>query len=143
MVNHMILQGRLVADPELKTTQSGVSLCSFRVAWSEKRKSSDGNESETKLFMNCTAWRGLGEMVSKHFTKGKEIIVEGRLQSRNYTDKNGQERTAIDMNVTDVSFCGPKDGNANGGSYQLAAAPVNVNADDFTEMGEDGEPLPF
>jgi single-strand DNA-binding protein len=138
----MILQGRLVADPELKTTQSGVSLCSFRVAWSEKRKSSDGNESETKLFMNCTAWRGLGEMVSKHFTKGKEIIVEGRLQSRNYTDKSGQERTAIDMNVTDVSFCGPKDGNANGGSYQPAAAPVNVNADDFAELGDDGE-LPF
>jgi single-strand DNA-binding protein len=143
MVNHMILQGRLVADPELKTTQSGVSLCSFRVAWSEKRKSSDGSETETKLFMNCTAWRGLGEMVSKHFAKGKEIIVEGRLQSRNYTDKNGQERTSIDMNVTDVSFCGPKDGNASGGSYRPSAAPVNVNADDFTEMGEDGEPLPF
>jgi single-strand DNA-binding protein len=143
MVNHMILQGRLVADPELKSTQSGVSLCSFRVAWSEKRKSIGGNETETKLFMNCTAWRGLGEMVSKHFTKGKEIIVEGRLQSRNYTDKNGQERTAIDMNVTDVSFCGPKDGNASGSSYWPSTAPVNVNADDFTEMGEDGEPLPF
>lgn len=71
MVNHLILQGRLTADPELRTTQSGTSVCSFRVAWSEKYK-----DTETKLFLGCTAWRGTGELVSKYFSKGKEILFK-------------------------------------------------------------------
>ena len=62
MLNHMVLQGRLTRDPELRNTQSGTPVCSFTVAWSEKYK-----ETETKLFLSCTAWRGTGEMVSKHF----------------------------------------------------------------------------
>jgi len=111
MINRSILQGRLCADPELRTTQSGVSVCSFRVAWSEKYK-----ENETKLFLPCTAWRGLGDMVSKYFSKGQEIVVEGKLSTRDWTDRDGQKRTSVEMTVDNVSFCGPKkDG---GSSYQ-------------------------
>ena len=142
MVNHAVLQGRLVADPELRHTQSGISVCSFRVAWSEKY-----NENETKLFLSCTAWRGTGEMISKYFRKGKEIVVEGPLQTREWTDKDGQKRTSIEMTVSRAHFCGPKgDGDSGvpyaGGGYTPAGAPVNVSASDWQEIEEDGE-LPF
>lgn len=139
MVNHAVLQGRLVADPELRHTQSGTAVCSFRVAWSEKY-----NENETKLFLSCTAWRGTGEMVSKYFLKGKEIVVEGPLQTREWTDRDGQKRTSVEMTVNRVHFCGPK-GEAGSNSepaYRAAGAPVDVSASDFTEIEEDGE-LPF
>lgn len=136
MLNHMTLQGRLCADPELRNTQSGTPVCSFRVAWSEKYK-----ETETKLFLNCTAWRGTGEMVSKYFSKGKEIVVEGKLSTREWTDKEGGKRTTNEMTVERVHFCGPKDGNE-GGGFHTAGAPVDVRADDFPEVEDDGE-LPF
>lgn len=144
MVNHAVLQGRLVADPELRHTQSGTSVCSFRVAWSEKY-----NENETKLFLSCTAWRGTGEMISKYFRKGKEIVVEGPLQTREWTDKDGQKRTSIEMTVSRAHFCGPKGDGDSGGygesyssGYHAAGAPVNVSASDWAEIEEDGE-LPF
>lgn len=135
MLNHMTLQGRLCADPELRNTQSGVSVCSFRVAWSEKYK-----ETETKLFLNCTAWRGTGEMVSKYFSNGKEIVVEGKLSTRDWTDKEGGKRTTNEMTVERVHFCGPKDNAAS--DFHPAGVPVDVCADDFQEIEDDGE-LPF
>lgn len=140
MVNHTILQGRLCADPELRTTQSGVSVCSFRVAWSEKYK-----ETETKLFLACTAWRGTGEMVSKYFRKGQEIAVEGKLSTREREDRDGNKRSSVEMTVERVHFCGPKgDGSSKGGSsYRAAGAPVNVNAFDLTELNDDDGELPF
>ena len=129
MVNHAIIQGRLCADPELRQTQSGTSVCSFRVAWSEKYK-----ETETKLFLNCTAWRGTGEMVSKYFVKGKEIAVEGKLSTRDWEDKDGNKRSSIELTVDRVHFCGSK-GDSSG-------VPVSVSADDFKEIEDDGD-LPF
>ena len=132
MVNKLILQGRLVADPELRQTTSGTNVCNFRVACSEKHK-----ETETKLFLSCTAWRGTGEMIAKHFSKGKEIILEGRLSTQSYTDKNGQDRQTTELTVDRVHFAGSK-ADGGGASYQ-----PNVSASDFTEMdGDDGD-LPF
>lgn len=140
MVNHTVLQGRLCADPELRTTQSGVSVCSFRMAWSEKYK-----ETETKLFLACTAWRGTGEMVSKYFRKGQEIAVEGKLSTREWEDRDGNKRSSVEMTVERVHFCGPKGGGSSEGSssYQAAAAPVNVDASDFAELNDDDGELPF
>lgn len=130
MLNHTVLQGRLTRDPELRNTQSGTPVCSFTVAWSEKFK-----ETETKLFLNCTAWRGTGDMVSKYFSKGKEIIVEGKLSTREWTDKEGNKRSTNEMVVDRVHFCGPRDGGP-------AGSPINVSAGEFTEEPDDGE-LPF
>lgn len=90
MVNRMILQGRLCSDPELRRTNSGTAVCSFRVAWSEKVK-----DRETKLFLPCVAWQSTAEMICKHFSKGKEIIVEGKLSSREYEDNSGNKRTVV------------------------------------------------
>ena len=103
MVNHMILQGRLTRDPELNTTANGVPVCSFTVAWSDRYK-----ENENRLFLNVTAWRGMAEMICRNFTKGREIVVEGRLQQREWTDKEGNNRSTIEMQSEKVHFCGPK-----------------------------------
>lgn len=127
MINKMILQGRLVRDPERRQTQAGVAVASFTVAWSEKYK-----ETETQLFLDCTAWRGTGEMVSKYFSKGKEIAVEGRLETQKWVASDGQNRSTIKMTVDKVHFCGPKQG---GNGY---AEP------EFTEMPKVSEDeLPF
>jgi single-strand DNA-binding protein len=136
MINRTVLQGRLCANPELRTTQSGVSVCSFRIAWSEKYK-----ENETKLFMNCTAWRGLGEMVSKYFVKGQEIVVEGKLSTREWQDKDGNNRSTNELTVDNVSFCGPKRDDT--GNY-TASAPAETpesTPTGFEEIPDDE--LPF
>ena len=133
-----MVQGRLIADPELRQTQTGLAVCSFRVAWSEKYK-----DTETKLFLNCTAWRGTGEMVSKYFTKGKEILVEGKLFTREWTDKEGNRRSVVEMTVEKVHFCGPKEEVGTGASYRAPSGAVNVpGPGQFTDLDDDGE-LPF
>lgn len=131
MVNHLILQGRLVAQPELRRTQSGVAVASFRVAWSRKYK-----ESETELFLNCVAWRGTAEMICKYFAKGQEIAVEGELNTRGYTDRDGNKRQVTELIVSQAHFCGPK----SGGSNQPSGGYPKNQFDELT--GDDGE-LPF
>lgn len=139
MVNHVTLQGRLVRDPELRSTGSGVSVCSFTVAWSEKYK-----ENETKLFLPCTAWRSTGEMVSKYFRKGQEIAVEGKLSTREWTDKDGNKRSSNELTADRVHFCGPKQwegGNAPESElpgHRTTGSGVNVAADDFADFEDDG-----
>lgn len=132
MINHMTLQGRLTRDPELRKTNGGIPVCSFTVAWSEQYK-----EQETRLFMPCTAWRATGEMVSRNFFKGKEIAVEGKLSTRDWTDNEGNKRQAIELTVDRVHFCGPK-GEANGNAPEPSVPPTQS----FTDLNDDGE-LPF
>ena len=137
MLNSMTLQGRLVRDPELRTTQSGVSVASFTVAWSEKYK-----ETETQLFLDCTAWRHTGEFVNKYFSKGQEIVVEGRLETQKWVTDDGQNRSTIKMIVDKAHFSGPKQDSSNdsGGAWQPAGEPVNVGFEPLDNG--DGE-LPF
>ena len=125
MVNRMILQGRLCAYPERRSTKSGTTVCSFRVAWSEKIK-----DRETKLFLPCVAWQGTAEMICSNFTKGKEIIVEGKLSSREYEDKTGNKRTLVELTADKVHFCGSK-------------TDAQQPAQTFTEIHEDDGDLPF
>lgn len=131
MVNRMILQGRLCADPEMRRTQSGTAVCSFRVAWSEIIK-----DRETKLFLNCVAWQGTAEMICKYFRKGKELAVEGRLSTREYDDRDGNRRSVTEMTVDRVHFCG-KNEDAQG------MPPRTDVKSQFVEMDEDDSDLPF
>jgi len=141
MVNQTILQGRLCANPELRETQSGVKVCSFRVAWSEKYK-----EKETKLFLSCTAWRSTGEFVHKYFSKGQEIAVEGKLSTREWEDKEGNKRSTVELAVDKAHFCGSKRDGTNGGGDGNYADPVSsgvpVSAG-FEPLDENDEELPF
>lgn len=138
MVNRTILQGRLAADPELRSTQSGVAVASFRVCWSEKYK-----ETETKLFLNCTAWRGTGELVSKYFHKGQEIVVEGQLQTREWVDKEGGKHSTVELTVDKAHFCGPKrDSGGSGGYSEPDPAPYSGGGG-FAPLDESDGELPF
>ena len=132
MVNRMILQGRLCADPEMRRTQNGTAVCSFRVAWSETIK-----DRETNLFLNCVAWQGTAELICKYFRKGKELAVEGRLSTREYDDRDGNRRSVTEMTVDRVHFCG-KNEDAQG------MPPRTDGKSQFVEIDEDDmSDLPF
>lgn len=106
MLNKMILSGRLTRDPELRKTTTGTSVCSFSVAVDEDYKSEDGERKTT--FIDVVAWRGCGEFVSKWFGKGDQIIVDGRLQLRDWTDKDGNKRRSAEVVAENVYFAGSK-----------------------------------
>lgn len=104
-LNNITIHGRLTADTELKTTQSGISVTSFTVAVDRQYKN---GEDKITDFFTVVCWRGLAEMVCKYFTKGKEILVSGEMQSRKYTDKDGNNRIAWELLANSVDFCGSK-----------------------------------
>lgn len=131
MVNRTILQGRLCADPEMRRTSNGTAVCSFRVAWSETIK-----DRETKLFLNCVAWQGTAEMICKYFRKGKELAVEGKLSTREYKDKNGNDRSVTEMTVDRVHFCGKNEDTQ-------GMPPRTDGKSQLVEMDEDDSDLPF
>ena len=103
MLNHIIIMGRLTRDPELRTTQAGVSVTSFTVAVDRDFGGRDGGERQTD-FIDCVAWRATGEFVSKYFHKGSMIVVSGRLQSRKWQDRDGNNRTSWEINADNVYF---------------------------------------
>ena len=106
MLNVVALMGRLVYEPELKTTPSGINVCSFRIACD--RNFARQGEQRQADFIDVTAWRQTAEFVSKYFQKGSMIAIEGSLQTRQYQDKNGNNRTATEVLASQVSFCGGK-----------------------------------
>lgn len=108
MLNKMIIQGNFVTTPEIKQTQSGKSVTSFRLAWSETYK-----EVKSELFVNCVAWGYTAEFISKYFMKGSQIIVEGRLISRSYEDDTGTKKYITELVVENCHFSGHKNATQN------------------------------
>ncbi|MDR1101805.1 MAG: single-stranded DNA-binding protein [Clostridiales bacterium] len=106
MLNKVVLMGRLVRDPELRSTPNGVSVCSFTVAV-DRRFVRQGEERQAD-FINCVAWRQTGEFVSKYFTKGRMINVVGSIQTRTWNDNEGKKRYATDIVADEINFCGDK-----------------------------------
>ena len=147
MLNKIILMGRLSRDPELRHTQSGVSVASFTLAVDRDFKAQNG-ERETD-FIEITAWRGAADFVSKYFSKGRMAVVEGRLQIEDWTDKDGNKRRSAKVVADNVYFGDSKrdpDGTqaASYGAPRAAGAPVDVHADSgFDEIGDEDGELPF
>ncbi len=110
MLNVVAIMGRLVADPELRTTPQGTNVCSFRIACD--RNFVRQGEQRQADFIDIVAWRSQAEFVSKYFQKGSLIAIEGSLQTRQYQDKNGNNRTAVEVVANNISFAGPKSSNA-------------------------------
>lgn len=106
MLNKIILQGRLVRDPEMRTTQSGKSIASFTLAV-ERDFAPQGQKKETD-FINCTAWNGTADFINRYFSKGSMATVSGSLQIQNYTDRDGNKRTSPNVNVENIYFAGEK-----------------------------------
>ena len=119
-MNKVIMMGRMVADAELKTTPSGVAACNFRIA--VDRNFQKKGEDRKSDFFNCVAWRGTAEFISKWFPKGRLILVEGEMQTRQYTDKNGNPATWYEIQVDNAYFTGDK-GNGSGSSASSYGAP--------------------
>ncbi len=148
MLNKIIIMGRLARDPELRRTQSGVSVTSFRIACDRDFKSQSG-EKETD-WIDVVAWRNTAEFVSKYFTKGRMAIVEGRLQTRDWTDKDGNKRTAVEV-VADNVYFGDSKRDGQGGGYDAPsyAAPASggyapaAGGNQFAEIDEEDGDLPF
>lgn len=119
MLNKIAVMGRLTRDPELRHTESGVAVCSFTVACDRDYKAE--NAEREADFIDVVAWRSTAEFVSKYFAKGRMAVVEGRLQSRKWTDKNGQNRVAWEIIADNVYFgdSKPKDAGASEGDFTL------------------------
>ena len=152
MLNVVAIMGRLVADPELRTTTKGHSVCSFRIAC-DRSYVQQGQERQAD-FIDIVTWRQQADFVSKYFQKGSMIAIEGSLQTRNYQDKNGNNRTAVEVVANNISFAGAKRQNGqNAPSYEQQTASyvqqakaqsgfAQGSADDFAVIS-DNDDLPF
>jgi single-strand DNA-binding protein len=157
MYNRTIIVGRLTADPELKQTPNGVSVCSFSVAVS-RAYAPKGGERQTDFF-NVVAWRSTAEFICRYFIKGNALLIEGSMESREYTDKNNQNRRVWELIANNVSFVESKKDSQGGGhnagygepppergqqSGSSAAAPAAYSntSEDFADIDDDGD-LPF
>lgn len=139
MLNRIVLMGRLTHDPELRRTGSGTAVSSFSIAVDRDFKG-QGGEKETD-FIDIVAWRNNAEFVSKYFTKGRMAVVEGRLQIRDWKDKEGNNRRSAEVVADNVYFGDSKrDGDAPVGSY---AGGQMANSGEFNEIDEDDDELPF
>lgn len=141
-LNFAVIQGNFVETPELKLTPSNNYIVSFRFAWNEK--SSSGNEKT--LFIRCTAWREKAEFISKYFTKGQQAIISGKLVTNEFTDKEGNKRSNIDLYVSEIQFCGKKEENAqtqfSAPSYIPLRQTKPTSGGSFEYLSEDDD-LPF
>ncbi len=144
MLNCVTLMGRLVADPELRTTTTGKSVCTFRIA--VDRSFQKPGEQRQADFITIVAWESTANFVSRYFAKGSMIAVQGSIQTRNYQDNNGNNRTAFEVVAREVSFCGSKAETGTQVPAVSAAAPApayqTAVPSDFEEITDDDD-LPF
>ena len=162
MLNHIVIMGRLTKDPELRTTQSGVSVTSFTLAVDRDFKNKDSGEKSTD-FIDVVAWRQTAEFVCKYFSKGRMAVAEGRLQIRDWKDRDGNNRRSAEIVADNVYFGDSK--RDNGGSaygspppYGMPAAsygaggssapggyapPGGGESEGFSDMDDDDGDLPF
>ena len=148
MLNHITIMGRLVRDPELRRTGSGIAVTSFTLAVDRDYKSNSG-EKETD-FIECVAWRNTGEFVGKYFTKGRMAVVSGKLQIRGWTDKDGNKRRTAEVLAENVYFAdsnkeaSESSGTAGGfapPAYPASSYPPPVG--DFAPLDDEDAQLPF
>lgn len=130
MLNHIVIMGRLGKDPELRRTQSGIAVATFNVAVDRDFKDKATGQRATD-WITCVAWRSTAEFVEKYFAKGSQVLVAGRLQMRDWTDKDGNKRISAEVQAENVYFAGPK---TEGGQRELP---------EFEVMDDDDPDLPF
>lgn len=151
MLNRVVLMGRMATDPELKQTPNGVSVATFRLAVERNYQQKDSNERICD-FINCVAWRQTGEFITRYFSKGSMIAIEGSIQTRQYQDKNGNKRTAVEV-IADHAYFAGNSGGENGQSGQSNPGnQSNRNADaghgqtaqesQFGQGGQKNQPAP-
>lgn len=151
MLNKVMLIGNLGADPELRYTQSGVGVASFRIATSRRWKDKEGQQQEQTEWHNIVAWDRLGEVCNEYLHKGSRVYVEGRLQTRKWQDQNGNDRWTTEIVATDVQFLTPKGesggqsggGNYGGGSSGQGGSGYGQGSTGYDPSGGTGSDVPF
>ena len=143
MLNHITIMGRLTRDPEIRYTQSQTPVTSFTLAVDRDFGGRDGGEKQTD-FIDCVAWRQTAEFVSKYFTKGSMAVVSGRLQIRDWTDRDGGKRRNAEVVVDNIYF-GESKRSESRPAYQSSYESVSpsMGASAFSELGDDDGELPF
>lgn len=142
MLNKIFIMGRLTRDPELRRTQNGTAVTSFTLAVDRDFKNADGTKDTD--FIDVVAWRNTAEFVSKYFAKSRMAVVEGRLQLRDWTDKDGNKRRNAEVLADNIYFGDSKKEGDSSGGYKAAGKAVDVEpeAGDFAEVEDDGD-IPF
>ena len=140
MLNKIVIMGRLTRDPDLKTTPSGASVSSFSLAVDRDFKDKQTGEKTTD-FIDCVAWRSTADFVSRYFTKGRMAVVEGRLQIREWTDKNGNKRRSAEIVADNVYFGDSKQ--SGGGSVPPPTRQEPPAQTGFADLPGDSAELPF
>ena len=140
MLNHIIIMGRLTKDPELRSTGAGTSVASFRLAVERDFKNRESEEKQTD-FLEVVAWRQTAEFVSKYFTKGRMAVVSGRLQTREWTDRDGNKRTNYEIVADNVYFGDSK--KSEGHEDNTSSEDSEWNTPKFTDIDTDDGDLPF
>lgn len=135
MLNHVALQGRITRDPELRRTQNGVPVTSFSLAV-------NGRKDDT-VFVDCVAWRGTAETICQYLGKGRMIIVEGALQSREWDDKDGNRRKSLEVNVSQFHFCDKKEESLACRAEEPKRDTMSVEPTGFAEIDDQDGTLPF
>ena len=145
MLNKIILMGRLTHDPELRRTQNGTAVTGFSLAVERDFKDEDGKRATD--FIDIVAWRSAAEFVAKYFTKGRMAVVEGRLQLRDWTDRDGNKRRTAEVIADNVYFGDSKrdaeGGAESGGAYTPPPAEPGSGGAEFAELTDDDGELPF
>ncbi|MCM1055613.1 MAG: single-stranded DNA-binding protein [Bacteroides sp.] len=144
MFNKAILMGRICNDLELKTTPNGISVLSFRIAV-DRNYQAKGEEKKVDFF-NIVAWRTTAEFISKYFSKGKMILADGELQTRQYVDKNGSTQNVVELIVSSAHFTGEKKADSDVAPTNTApqtSPSSNPNKDSFVEVEASDDDYPF
>ena len=151
MLNHIVIMGRLARDPELRRTQAGVPVASFRLAVDRDFRDKTTGERATD-WIDVVAWRQTGEFVSRYFSKGRMAVVEGRLQIREWTDKEGNKRRTAEVVASNVYFADSKPNYGQGSGQKTAGkkdddfglpAGFQPGEDSFADLADDDGDLPF
>jgi single-strand DNA-binding protein len=140
-INRVVLTGNLTRDPELRSTGSGMSVCSMRIACNTRRKDGSGNWVDKPNYFDVTVWGAQGENCAQYLAKGRPVAVDGRLEWREWEDKEGHKRQAVDIIADSVQFLGSREGGENGGRFtpqsdvpadtaDFASAPAGSTGDD-------------
>jgi single-strand DNA-binding protein len=129
-INRVVMTGNLTRDPELRSLPSGTSVCSLRIACNTRRKDESGQWVDKPNYFDVTVWGAQGENCAQYLQKGRPVAVDGRLEWREYTDKDGNKRQAVDIVADSVQFLGSRDGGENGGRF-TPQSDVPADTGDF------------
>ena len=141
-VNKAIIIGNLGRDPEIKFTQNGQAVCNFSVATTEKWRDKSGSDQEQTEWHRIVTWGKLAEICGEHLSKGRQVYVEGRIQTREWNDKQGEKRYTTEINAREVKFLGGRDGASRGASSN--PPQHHPHNDPYSASGDDGsDDVPF